>query len=212
MRQQINLFNVAIEPARVAVSAKHISYLVGFSMLLSTFYYAQLAQKERTLQQQNQEIQAELARTKTKLKARVVAMRVKNNPDDDDRVNRKERELKEISETVLLLKDTPSTLSKGYSVYFMALADNRINGLWLTKIEIKSAENKVNLAGKAINPALLPQLLGKLQEASAFEGMAFSGFKMHPLKETISGYPSAMGFELTADNQRNINSQNAVAK
>lgn len=212
MRQQINLFNAAIEPTSVAVSAKHITYLAGLSIVISSLYYVQLVQQESALLLKKQETVAAVNLTTSKLKERVITLSVKNSPQDEERVNQKERALKEINATIDQLKEVPSGLPKGYSAYFTDLAEAQINGLWLTKIEIKGLETKVNLSGKAINPALLPELLNTLQVAPAFEGLAFGGFKMYPLRETISGYPMAMGFELTADNPRNTTLQTATTR
>lgn len=80
-----------------------------------------------------------------------------------------ERERKAQALATLALREADSTV--GFSPQFIGLARQRINGLWLTKIEMSGSE--LALQGVALSEELIPRYLRRLGSESVFAGTAF---------------------------------------
>jgi Tfp pilus assembly protein PilN len=91
-----------------------------------------------------------------------------------------ERELERLSATVIrqqklvdVLRKRSVSSTEGFSANLAALARRHVAGLWLTKISINGASGAIELAGRAVGPALVPEYLQSLSEEPALSGQRF---------------------------------------
>lgn len=80
-----------------------------------------------------------------------------------------ERDRKARALTALASREVATTA--GFSPQFIGLARQRLNGLWLTHIELAGAQ--VSLQGVALSEELIPRYLRKLGSEDVFAGTAF---------------------------------------
>jgi hypothetical protein len=73
-----------------------------------------------------------------------------------------------------LLKKGPLSNTSGFSAHLESLAGNHAAGTWLTQIALREGGGRVNLAGVALAPELVPVYLQRLLGAQAFEGSRFN--------------------------------------
>ena len=80
-----------------------------------------------------------------------------------------ERDRKSQALAALALREADSTV--GFSPQFIGLARQRLNGLWLTKIEVSGSQ--LALQGVALSEELVPRYLRRLGAEGVFAGTAF---------------------------------------
>ena len=80
-----------------------------------------------------------------------------------------ERDRKAQALAALALREADSTV--GFSPQFIGLARQRLNGLWLTRIELSGSQ--LALHGVALSEELIPRYLRRLGAEGVFAGTAF---------------------------------------
>jgi len=66
----------------------------------------------------------------------------------------------------------------GFSAYLEGLARQRLDGVWLTGVDVADGGANVGLHGSTLEPDLVPRFLQRLSEEAAFSGKEFKTFKM----------------------------------
>jgi len=90
-----------------------------------------------------------------------------------------ERDRKSRALAALALRKSDSTT--GFSPQFIGLARQRLNGLWLTRIEVSGAQ--LALTGVALSEALVPRYLRRLGAEDVFQGTAFQEARLERAAE-----------------------------
>ncbi len=90
-----------------------------------------------------------------------------------------ERDRKGQALQALALREADSTT--GFSPQFIGLARQRLNGLWLTKIEVSGEQ--LALQGVALSEELIPRYLRRLGAESVFAGTAFEQARLERAAE-----------------------------
>jgi len=67
---------------------------------------------------------------------------------------------------------------RGFSGYLEGLARQRVDGLWLTGLDVADGGADVGIYGSTLKPELVPVFLQKLSAEIAFSGKEFKTFKM----------------------------------
>lgn len=67
---------------------------------------------------------------------------------------------------------------RGFSEYLAGLARQRVEGLWLTDVEISEGERDVGIAGSALEPELVPTYVQRFSAEPAFQGRRFRTLRM----------------------------------
>lgn len=62
----------------------------------------------------------------------------------------------------------------GYSAYFRAFANRKVEGLWLTGASIAGADSQIGLQGRALQPALVPAYIAALGKDPVLRGKTFA--------------------------------------
>jgi hypothetical protein len=60
--------------------------------------------------------------------------------------------------------------TQGFAEYFRALARQRVEGLWLTGVNIGAGGQDLGVRGRALDPALVPGFLGRLRNEQVMQG------------------------------------------
>ncbi|MCX8085735.1 MAG: PilN domain-containing protein [Rhodocyclaceae bacterium] len=68
-----------------------------------------------------------------------------------------------------------------YAELLRGLARQSMNGLWLTGFSV-DAHGRMEIRGRTLDPALLPEYIRRLNREAAFQGRAFAALKLEPGK------------------------------
>lgn len=68
--------------------------------------------------------------------------------------------------------------TRGYSEYLRAFARQTLTGLWLVGIRISEGGEQLALAGRALQPELLPEYIGRLNAEVAMRGRPFDSLSI----------------------------------
>lgn len=74
---------------------------------------------------------------------------------------------------VEVLHEQPLSSTQGFSRYLAALARRHTKGLWLTEVSINGRTAAIELAGRALEPELVPEYLQSLSHEPALSGQRF---------------------------------------
>jgi Tfp pilus assembly protein PilN len=108
-----------------------------------------------------------------------------------DRMKALEQEVAVRRQVIDGLQRNVFTNSHGYSDYFLALARQHVDGVWITGISITGAGEDLKFKGRTIDPARVPRLVQRLAAEKALAGREFEMFVM-----TNSGKQSYLDFTL----------------
>lgn len=175
MSQQINLFNPQFEQKKHHMSARTASLALGGLalglLLLSVLGQRSLAQ----LEQQEAGVKTALAQVEAKRDqtARDFPPRKKDPALAQELAAAEaQRQLLQDASAVLASGELGNTL--GYASYFRALAQARVEGVWLTGINIAGAGNDIGLHGRALHASLLPAYITRLGQQDVLKGKTFA--------------------------------------
>ena len=175
MSQQINLFNPAFEKQQQVLSAATMAQgllLIAFVGAGLAWYghnqAAKLEQAEAQSQQQLKDRQARLAKVQADYPAR------SKDPALAQSLAQSEAERTAMLEAQKLLAGGDLGNTNGYSAYFRAFANGRINGLWLTGASIVGAGSQIGLQGGALQASLVPAYISALGRQPVLRGKTFA--------------------------------------
>ena len=174
MSQQINLFNPQFELKQHHMSARTAGLCLG-GLALVLLVLGVLAQQAM----------ASLDRREAGVKAALAQVEAKRDQILRDYPPRKKdpalaQELAAVEAQRQLLQDAASVLDSGklgntlgYAGYFRALAQARVEGVWLTGVDIAGAGNDFGLQGRALHASLLPAYITRLGQQEVLKGKTF---------------------------------------
>lgn len=185
MSQQINLFNPIFLKQKKLFSAKTMLQGLGLILLgsIAVIVYARLqlsglSDEAVATANQLKTTQAQLAKV-----AADYAPKKKSSALEEN-VRRIEADLKAQQQVLDLVQKGDLGNTKGYSAYFRALSRQIISGLWLTGFVIDG--NAIELRGRALQPELVPEYIGRLGQEPVMKGKSFSTLEMHvPLVDAV---------------------------
>lgn len=121
-------------------------------------------------------------------------------------------ELDVASETLTMLRQAAATIeqgglgdTRGFSVYFRAFARQRVDGLWLTRLDIGAGGERIGVQGNTLQAELVPLYMRRLASEPVMQGKAFSTLEMGPAlaapgaaaaPERVAGAPTYLRFKL----------------
>jgi hypothetical protein len=175
MSQQINLFNPQFERKKHHMSARTAGLGLG-ALALVLLALGLLAQRATAdLEQREAGVKAALAQNEAK---RDQILRDFPPRKKDPALA---QELAAVEAQRALLQDASSVLesgklgnTSGYAGYFRALAQARLEGVWLTGVDIAGAGNDFSLQGRALHASLLPAYIMRLGQQEILKGKTFA--------------------------------------
>ena len=175
MSQQINLFNPQFELKKHHMSARTAGLGMG-GLALVLLALSMLAQRTiGGLEQREAGVKAALAQGEAK---RDQILRDFPPRKKDPALA---QELAAVEAQRQLLQDASNVLDSGklgnthgYAGYFRALAQARVEGVWLTGVDIAGAGNDFGLQGRALYASLLPAYITRLGQQEVLKGKTFA--------------------------------------
>ena len=175
MSQQINLFNPQFELKQHHMSARTASLALGALALILLAVGVLAQQAMAGLEQREAGVKAALAQGEAK---RDQTLREFPPRKKDPALA---QELAAVEAQRQLLQDASNVLASGklgntlgYAGYFRALAQARVEGVWLTNINIAGAGSELGLQGRALRASLLPAYITRLGQQDMLAGKSFA--------------------------------------
>lgn len=174
MTQQINLFNPIFLKQKKVFTSLAMAQALGLLLVgtLAVAFYGR--QNIAVLQTQAGagaaklvQKQAALARVNTEFAPRQKSREV------EAQLAQAEAELKALRDVSEVLQRGELGNTSGYSEYFKALARQNVSGLWLTGVSIAGAGAEIGVQGRALEPTLVPDYIGRLTREQIMQGKTF---------------------------------------
>jgi hypothetical protein len=191
--QQLNLFDPALLRKRDWLALANV-VMLALLLLVAVAVAATVVRRDvpsLTAQVATNENQLKLMREQVI----VLGQRVANRKPDQRLEN-------ELSENRLLLDARNAVLTAlrqrmdpsagSFAEYLRGFARQSVSGLWLTGIAVDAASHGMEIRGRTIDPALLPEYIQRMNKEPAFQGRAFSALKLAEGKtDVVPGTPAA---------------------
>ncbi|MGZ3181646.1 MAG: PilN domain-containing protein [Telluria sp.] len=179
MSQQINLFNpVFLKQKRIFAAgamARALGVLLLGLSLLAGYGQWSLQQLRRQSSQQNLMVElrkAQLAKANADLVPR------KKNAALEAEAAEVEAQLAALKKATGAIAQGDLGNTNGYAEYFVALARQRVDGLWLTGVTVVGAGGDLTVQGGALDASLVPAFIQRLGSEAAFKGKQFGSLEI----------------------------------
>ena len=199
MTQQVNLYQPILRREKKVFSAVTMMQTLALVAALMLFMYAFSHWQLQQLEQENVQLQAQ----QRSLTEQVTALSHDLQARPESRELRAEadallRELDLKRDLLGLMRDRSVARTDGFSESFAGLARQRVDGLWLTGIELRNSEARhVALRGMTSRAELVPQLVKQLGAEPAFQGLRFRHMRVSQPEGRDND--NVLEFELTTE-------------
>lgn len=190
MPKQINLINAAYRQTRHRLNS--VTMLAGAGAVyacVAAWNYSEQFTK-RGLDGRRAEIDQRLLQTKAGVEKTTAAAK---NIEPDQRLTAEiaalELRLRVQREVLTALETGGLGSTDGFSRYLTALARQRLEGVWLTKVTL-SADNELAIGGRLTSAELLPIYIRLLNKEEALRGRRFGELKLVAQKEVAAAIPA----------------------
>jgi hypothetical protein len=179
MSQQINLYDPALERKRDWFA---LSNLVAVGVLLAIVvggagYLARMEIPALTAQSAQGESQLKSMREQITALGQQVAGR-KPDPRIEQELGVARLLLDARGEVLATLKQRLGPDADAFAEYLRGFARQSVSGLWLTAFSFDAVSGGMEIRGRTIDPALIPEYIQRLNKEPAFQGRAFSALKL----------------------------------
>ena len=214
MSQQINLLNPALIKQKDFLNPNNIVMTLGVLSVLMLGYYGYAQQQLSLLGTQRSQVAEELSATQAQLK-QTALLHTPRAPDKTLLEQITQLEQKEIMQQQILrtVDQSSATPEKGYAALMRAFARQSLDGLWLTSFSFDSQTERLNISGRTLQAALVPEYIAHLGNETALKGKLFSALNMRlPKADTASsGNPATPVAAQTATANNGTSAAPAVA-
>jgi hypothetical protein len=193
MRQQVNLLAPMFRKQRALFSSRVSLAICGLVAGVLVLIYLAASWRGASLTSE----QARLEQTRETITRRLndLASQFKGKASSSELVEQTkaltlERDRKAQALAALSRRELGN--SRGFSPHFLGLARQRLNGLWLTRVELDASGAHVALQGVTLSEELIPEYLRKLGSEEVFAGTQFE----HAQLERVSEGGNQLRFEL----------------
>lgn len=179
MSQQINLFNPIFRKQKKYFSSVTLLQALGIICLGCLLLAGDAARRAYALK-------AQAAATDAKLLARQEALaeaRVRFAPRQKSATLA--TEIGAAQQELAMLANASATIARGgfgdtrgFSMYFRAFARQRVEGLWLTSLDIAAGGSQIGVQGNTLQAELVPLYMRRLATEPVMQGKAFSTLEM----------------------------------
>jgi hypothetical protein len=176
--QQINLYNPRFRKKTNYVTLDTLAALAGVT-LVATLAFAMLAKQRVALAQaEADKVQRQMNEVEQRQKEAGNKAPPQKDPQVAARLAQAEYDNRALREVEAILEKGELGNTRGYSAYFNAFARSRVQGLWLTGVQIVGAGNEIGLQGRTLQAGLLPGYLNGLAREPVLKGKAFGQLDM----------------------------------
>jgi hypothetical protein len=171
MSQQINLFNPEFQQQKKVFTATAMAASLGALVLGLAALGVAAKLRVASLQVQADQGVAQLDKTRKRL----AGVNAEFTPRQQDaklaeELSQSQGELLDLKEVAGVIERGELGNTQGYAEYFRALARQSVDGLWLTGVSIAGAGRDIGVRGRAMDPALVPDFLGRLRNERVMQG------------------------------------------
>jgi hypothetical protein len=187
MRQQINLYDPILRQPRPMFSATASAQGLGLVFLGMVLFQLYAQWQVSSLAANVEELRdASALAAKRYETLQASSPRKTPDPELDGRIAALTEEVGRASKLADALGAGAFGNATGMSGYLVGLARQRIEGLWLTRIDIREGGNAINLSGRGASAEQVPQYLQRLSGEPAFKGRIFGGLALRKEEVGIS--------------------------
>jgi hypothetical protein len=193
LSQQINLFNPRFLKQKNYFSAAALAGVLGVVLLAGLAAGMVAKQRAAALEAQAAAVKSELAQSETRKTAALTELAPRQRSATvQQELDQAEAENRALLGVSAILDKGEFGNTRGYSAYFKAFARSRVNGLWLTGVQIVGAGNEIGLQGRTLQASLLPGYLGGLSREPVLKGTSFGHLEMNQPKPAaaVPGAPA----------------------
>ncbi|HZX28105.1 MAG TPA: hypothetical protein VFF16_13615 [Telluria sp.] len=179
MSQQINLFNPIFLKQKKIFTALAMAQALGVLVLGLAGFAAYSQVSLNRLKAEELRSSEQLAKRQEQIAAMLVQYPPrKKSPQLEAQLTAAEARLAALKNVSSLLERGVAGNTAGFSGFFRALAQPRVNGLWLTGFTLNGAGDDVVIEGRALQAGLVPQFIGRLAHESQFQGKTFGALNI----------------------------------
>jgi len=186
--QEINFFQDCFKKVKTVLSARQLSAVAaGLAAVLVAVGFVNLSAMSGLDEQVTKADERQ-----QKLQVQLESLRTLYADPTVDPVLKKQsqqlsRSIKSNQKMVSFLSGQVGNKAASFSAVMGGLAENNMDGVWLTAIDIESAGNSYRLVGETLRADLLPKYIGTLKNADVLDGISFSLFDLER-SEKQAGY------------------------
>jgi hypothetical protein len=185
MRQQINLYQPVLSGQRTPLSARTATLLLGTVCAALSLWWLYGATQVANLEEELQSAQAQEQRQAALVRVLGTAQANRAKPVDlQARARQLGTQLTERRRILALLQSGELGTTEGFADRLAALARQRVEGVWLDHIVLSGAPGVSSLAGRALDPNLVPPYLQALAADQHLRGTRFDEFHIGPPLDT----------------------------
>ena len=193
MSQQINLYSAAFRKQKKPfTAAAMLQSMAGVLALLAVFYGVAYYQARAVERDAN-----ELARRLTAALDQLKKGGASVTPTDEKALDARiaELEAKALANEQLLARTAQSAERAAYIEPLRVLARQRLEGVWLTTIQLEGDAGELSLAGRALHAGLVARYVERLGKDPAMRGRHFSALQIDS-KKTVDSKAGAASAEV----------------
>lgn len=178
MRQQVNLLVEELRPRREYLAPSQVltAWALLLALLLSVSAWQQVSAWR--LADASTRIESEWRALVASADALRDALDTEPAPELISEVETLRGLFNSQSLMVEAVRDYEQSSQGGFSGYLSDLAQGRVSGLALQRIELRDGGNRIRLSGETAAPVHVPQFLKRLSGAASFKGHRFDQFKV----------------------------------
>jgi hypothetical protein len=167
-----------------------MAMLLGVTLLLLLGMYGYSSYQVAQLRKESIEVSQQLQAMQTQLKQTMEQFRSPQpSKDIQGKIAGAEATIKNHRQVLAFLRGKTASETHGFSAYMQAFARQSISGLWLTGFTVDGASGDMTLSGRALQPDLVPQYIGRLGLEPALKGKAFAALRME-LPKLVAAAPN----------------------
>jgi len=182
LNQSINLYQDRFKEKKVLLSAVHMLFITGLSVLvlLASGYWineqhALALEQNQQYQQQKQQATQQLESVKKRLEKLLAESEV------DQQLNRVTQDIAVRKQMIDFVANNQFGSGQGFSENLNALSEIQVKNVWLDEISL--AEDFVKLSGSALNAEKVPEYFNSFRDRRLFDGRVFDIFELERKRE-----------------------------
>jgi len=180
MNQDINLLQKKRKGPQKGVSAGQLTVVSGVLILLMVGLKTGISLYQiDSLEDKYANIQGSFTVQKKRLDKLQTLQAKAEDPKTLKAVKTLEGRLEKIRTARNLLEQDHFSNRAGYSTYLKEFARRSVKGLWLTRISLVGAGQRITLRGRCTDPELLPRYIKRLARSEQLVGSRFNGLRIN---------------------------------
>lgn len=188
MAQQINLYDAALERRRDWLALNYVAGVAALLLVIVAVLGFAARQEMAQLHAANEASAGQLKTLREQVAAQGQAL-AGRKPDArlEQEVAAKRMLLAARGEVLGTLRRSMGDETRSFADYLRGFARQTVAGLWLTGISLDATSGALEISGRTVDPALLPEYIRRLDREPAFEGQSFAALKLGAGKAEQAG-------------------------